>query len=270
MSGRFSARLLATCRTIALAMSLPWPAVAFAQSDSTSDTRLGLADLQVVLSAYVDGATELRQFLLACAHAEPAHWQEGAAMLVATARQAGLTESDVAGFERKLGSGKVGAADYDCAGDIARLRLGETRAADWLEYHKAAIAHIGIEIVMPGVGDDARLKALRAVFARHIPGQSRLLNCMALTEPQFFPTAYADWEGLLGKAAAKIAAVGYDAATVAAIVEPARSANLMTAPADRQAALADCFRSQDWMRRYNMMDWYLIVSDVDTALETSP
>ena len=122
---------------------------------------------------------------------------------------------------------------------------------------------------MPGPQSDARLDAVRAVFARHVPEPKRMLNCLALVEPRWFPTAYADWQGMVELAASKIGAAGYDAATVSAVVDQARPADLMQAVDNRQAAIADCVANTDWMQRYASLSWYL-TGDIDRALETAP
>ena len=67
-----------------------------------------------------------------------------------------------------------------------------------------------------------------------------MLRCMALIQPRWFPMAYADWEGLVDKAATALREAGYSAETVASIVDPARSGRLLTAVTDRQADIADC------------------------------
>lgn len=258
---------LARHASVALALSASG---ALAQSDTSQDVKLGVADLGVVVAAYVDGAVELRQFILACAPADAVHWREGAELILATMRRAGLPGDQVASLEARLASGADGAAAYDCQGDVAKARLAYDPPADWVEFHKASLAHIGVEIVMSDNQPDARLDAIRAAVAGHIPEQSRMLNCMALVETRMFPIAYADWQGLVDGAAGAIAAAGYDAETVASVVDPARSANLMKPVTDRQAAIADCIGETGWMTRFATFNWYVLKGDVEKAIGTSP
>ena len=101
-----------------------------------------------------------------------------------------------------------------------------------------------------------RLDKVRTVLANHLPQQARMLTCMALVQPRWFPMAYADWEAVVGKAASALREAGYSAATVASIVDPARSGRLLIAVADRQADIDDCVGETAWMTRYSTFAWY--------------
>ena len=92
-----------------------------------------------------------------------------------------------------------------------------------------------------------------------------MLRCMALVQPRWFPMAYADWEGLVDKAAAALREAGYSAETVASIVDPARSGRLLTAVTDRQADIADCAGETAWMTRYATFAWYSLAGEVDDS-----
>ena len=82
--------------------------------------------------------------------------------------------------------------------------------------------------------------------------------------------AYADWEGLVDKAATALREAGYSAETVASIVDPARSGRLLTAVTDRQADIADCAGEEAWTTRYATFAWYSLAGEVETALAAKP
>jgi hypothetical protein len=227
-------------------------------------------DLSIVIGAYVDSVVELRQLLLACARTEPLHWDEASAALAATLRATGFDESEAAALTARLAVGKQGSASYDCGSELVATRLSMEPSSDWVELHKAALADIGIAIVIPGPSVDPRLDAVHAVFARHLPEQARMLRCMALVQTRWFPLAYADWEAVVDKAEAALHAAGYSAEIVASIVDPARSGRLLIAVADRQADIADCIGETNWMTRYSTFTWYSLAGEVDAALAASP
>lgn len=217
-----------------------------ADAQANAEPKLGAEDLTVVFFDYADGAVELRQFLTACRPPEVPNWDQGVGLLFATMRRAGLQESEIKAVGKRLVTG--GTVTYDCASEVAKARLrDQSLPADWIEYHKVSLGDLDIEIVMPASQSDARLDAVRAVFAEQVPGHAHRLNCMALALPRFFPTTYRSWEGHIQRTRAAILAAGYDDATVASIVDPARAMNLMTPVTDRQAAIADCWTNRGWL-----------------------
>ena len=232
--------------------------------------KLDIEDLSIVIGAYVDSVVELRQLLLACAQTEPTHWDEASAVLVATLRAAGFEESEAAALTARLAVGKQGSASYECGSELVAMRLSMAPPSDWVDMHKAAMTDIGIAIVTPDPPADARLESVRRVFAGHLQEQARMLRCMALIQPRWFPMAYADWEGLVDKAATALREAGYSAETVASIVDPARSGRLLTAVTDRQADIADCAGETAWMTRYATFAWYSLAGEVEAALAAKP
>jgi hypothetical protein len=232
--------------------------------------KLGKNNLSIVIGAYVDSVAELRQLLLACAKTEPAHWDEASAVLAATLRTKGFDESETAALTARLAVGTQGSAPYECSSELVVTRLSIDTPSDWIEFHKAALASIGVEIATPDPRADARLDAVRMVFAGHLPEQARMLRCMALVQAQGFPMAYTDWEGLVDKAAAALREAGYSAETVASIVDPARSGRLLTAVRDRQVEIADCLGETNWMTRYATFTGYTFAGEVEKALAANP
>lgn len=229
--------------------------------------RLAATDLPVVMTAYVDGVVEQQRFLRACGSPQGARWAEGAAMLIASLRRAGLPEADASDLETRLAAGEKDGAAYDCASDVSSKRLDALQAVDWFETNKGMLSSVGMEVVVPGAETDARLAALGAVFARHMPAQARLLNCMALVDPRLFPLAYADWDKALAEVGTELLAAGFTQAEVERLIAPARSKALMAPVADRQPEIAACIGDTAWMDRYATFEWYTVAGDIREILQ---
>lgn len=240
-----------------------WFAPAFAQDFRPT---IPPVDFPAVMTAYVDGVVELRQFIIACGPGDPPRWDEGAEMLIASLTNFGFLAASSAEFRARLAGSSADAVRYDCAGEVAKLRAEIQFAPDWVAYHSEMLKRLGIAIVTPPANDDPRLAALHEVIARHVGPQARLLNCMALTMPDFFTTGYGDWNTLVDQSADIIRTAGYDAATAAEAVGPARPARLMRPVTDRQAAIADCMTETDWMTRSSTFQIFALTGDVREAL----
>jgi hypothetical protein len=219
----------------------------------------------IAMSAYVDGVVELRQFHVSCAE-DPADWQQGAELLVASLEAAGLAPAPASDFASRLAASGAGSATYDCNGAVAAARLAIPLPKDWPTYHAGMLERVGIKRVAPNAPEDPRLAAVRAVFAKYVPQQKIALNCTALIQVEWFPQSYADWDGLVTGAATAIAAAGFDAETVQALVGPARAARLLQPVDDRQAAITACVADTRWMNWLGSFAVYSLPSDVETAL----
>lgn len=229
-------------------------------------TRLSPDELAIAMGAYVDGIVEFRQFLIACDSGEPDGWDEAASTLVASLRGAGLSGEQADRLEARLAAGQADAASYDCTGDVARARLAVPRMRSWMVIHQRVLENLEIAVVAPSPVDDQRLAAVRVVVAADIRAQARMLGCMALLEPQWFPGAYADWYEVLARTLTHILDAGYDTAVGRAITDPARPGNLLVPVTDRQAAIKDCLDEPDWMRRMAQLEWYRLAETVREEL----
>jgi len=223
------------------------------------------AELGTVMSAYVDAVVEVRQFWTACA-SDPADWDKGAAILIASLQAAGLDADSVRDLQARLAASDTGAARYDCTGAVATARLEVTRPNDWPSYHTGVLDRVGIKVVVPDAPEDPRLAALRGIFAEYIPQQKFALNCTALIHVELFPQTYADWESVVDKAETSIANAGFDAETVGSLVGPARAAALMEQITERQDAITGCVGDTKWMNWLGSFAPYSLPSDVEKAL----
>lgn len=234
---------------------------------AAQEQKLGGDDLSTVMSAYVDSVAELRQFRSACGQ-DATGWSEASAMLAASLRAAGnVEEAAVIDVERRLAAEEPPAA-YDCGSEASDIRLATVQPGTWSDLHQAVLSNLGVAVATAGAAADERLEAIRAVFAREIPAQERMLNCMALVEPRWFPVNYADWNGLLGELAADFENAGYTAALAEQIIAPARAGTLLKpVTGGRQAAIGECLANQDWVARYATFQWYGIGGEVRALLE---
>ena len=263
---RLSNIVRTTCALTATLLFLLLPAPA--ESDSVQDYRLDAESLAVAFAAYADSIAELHQFLTACTAADGSNWDQSVGLLSATMQRAGLEQSEIEAVGKRLTAGAT--ATYDCASEGAKARLQQEAPKDWVEFHKDSLANLGVEIAMPVPQTDTRLAAIRAIFARHIPDQARMLNCTALVTARWLPAAYHDWEGLVHQAGDAMTAAGFDEETVASVIDPARARNLMRPVADRQAAIADCLADDGWMRRYADFSSFALGGEVNEALAAKP
>jgi hypothetical protein len=225
------------------------------------------AEIGTVMSAYVDGVVEVRQFWTACAN-DPADWDKGVGILVASLKAAGLDAGSARDLQTRLAASGTGAAKYDCTGAVAAARLEVPSPKDWPSYHSGVLERVGIKVVVPVSPEDPRLAKVRAVVADYVPQQKAALNCTALVHLEWFPQTYADWKGLVDQAEAAIAAAGFDAEIVQSLVGPARAGELMEAipVADRQDAITACIGDTKWMNWLGALSWYSFAGDIEKAL----
>lgn len=238
---------------------------AWLPAPAAADSPLAGGDLALVMTAYVEGAVELRDLYATCASNPPAGWEEGAAILVESLRAAGLDASSVAAIGARLASAPDG-KPVDCEAPEHALRAGSLTGTDWPAYHRAALEAAGIPVVRPTVGDE-RLVAAGAVVEEALPLQARMFECLSLFDPRGFVLLYVDWDRRVGEVAGRFADAGYAANAYEPILAPAAARNLFRAPADRAAAAASCAADQGWFERYATMSWYTLASDVEAALE---
>src|SRR5690606_24616768 len=125
--------------------------VSLAQPAMAQEHKLDKEDLAVVAEAYVEGVAELYGLLGACAPVQPPHWQEAGTMLAETMRQAGMAESQIKELGARL---SAAGATYDCQSDLVGKRLADRLPSDWIEFHRAALKKIGIELVSPRLEPD--------------------------------------------------------------------------------------------------------------------
>lgn len=229
-------------------------------------TRLSPDELAIAMAAYVDSMVEYRQFLLACGKGEPDGWDEAAGTLVGSLRGAGLSGEQADQLKVRLAAGQADAGTYDCTGDVTQARLAVPRMRSWLVLHERMLENLKIAVVAPPPVSDERLAAVRAIVAADSRAQARMLGCMAVLEPQWFPGAYADWYEVLARTLTHILDAGYDTAVGRAITDPARPRNLLVPVTDRQAAIKDCLDDQDWMRRMAQLQWYRLPETVREEL----
>jgi hypothetical protein len=236
-----------------------------ATASAQQPPRLAAADIAVVMSAYVDSVVELRQFYVACLK-DPADWDAGSELLVGSLEAEGLAAASASDLSARLAASGTRPANYDCNGAVAAARREIPQPKDWPSFHAGMLERVGIKPVVPNAPEDPRLAAVRDVFAKYIPQQTTALNCTALIQVEWFPQSYADWDGLVAGAAAAIAAAGFDAQTVQALVGPARAAQLMQPVEDRQAAITACIGDTRWMNWLGSFAVYSLPSDVEKAL----
>jgi hypothetical protein len=235
---------------------------AFAQQPGFS-----AADLPIVMAAYVEAVIDMRAAYETCAPTDkrPGEWDQGAALLVGSLGTAGLDSGTAATLEARLAAPVVPFVG-DCAGEQVILYSGVPAGDSWLDYHRAVLGQSGIKIVEPGV-NDARLTAVRAVVADALPKQTRMLVCMSLFTPQFFLSAFSDWNGLVAKAAQAFVAEGFGVEVYGPILDGALAGKLFAPPSDRPAAAADCMADREWLERFSNFAWYSFAPDVEAALK---
>jgi hypothetical protein len=231
-----------------------------------SANRLSVAELTVTMTLYAQGVAEYRQFLAACGAVQADDWDEAAATLLASLRGAGLPESDATRLAALLAAADAGATSYDCGTEVSKLRLEFPPPSAWKDAHAAMLQGLEIAVVAPPSSGDARLETVREIVAADSRAQARMLGCMALVQPQYFPAAYADWYGLLTKTLQHILDAGYDTPVARGITDPARPGDLLAPVADRQAGVADCLSNQDWMQRWALFEAYALAERVREEL----
>jgi len=252
-------------RGFAFALALAAMLAAAARTDlhAQEGTKLGTADLSAVMTHYVDSSVETRQFIAACAAGKRPGWDEGAAMLVASLRAAGL--GTVEEVKRRLEENDSGPA-YDCSDASSKLRLEALMPGDWSEIHRRLLQAAGIREVAGNIDADPKVAAIRAAIAAHVEPQADMLNCMSLIQAEFLAFAWVDWNDALDRAMAMITRAGYPEDLARSATEAARSGKLIRPVGDRQAEIAKCAADDAWITRYATFTPYTVVSDVEAAV----
>lgn len=245
----------------ALAALLAVPA-AFAQPASPPAP----GDLAAMMRIYADGMARRRSLVEACDAGRMTGWIEGEALLLASLRPAGMTEADLDDLRIRLN--KTG-DNPDCASARSKTLLELIARETWSAAHSGMLRSIGVAIVEPEAISAARrrLENVRAVFARHVPAQRRMLTCLSVVDPRWLPTAWADWDRMLGEVQADMLGAGVGRLDVMAMVLPAGSRELMAGLNGDAAALMDgCIADRTWSDRMYMLTWYTVRSEVQEAL----
>lgn len=224
-------------------------------------------DLPIVMAAYVEAAIDMRAVYETCTPTDkrPAQWEQGAALLVASLKAAGLSTAAASALDARLSAQMVPFAG-DCADERLMLFSGVPAGASWPDYHREVLSRNRISIVEPGA-NDSRLAAVRAVVADALPKQQRMLVCLSLFDPQNFLAAFSDWNGLVAKSAQVFIDAGLGREDYAPILDGALSRVIFVPASDRAATAADCIADQDWANRFATFAWYRFASDVEAALK---
>lgn len=224
-------------------------------------------DLPIVMTAYVEAAIDVRAAYEGCAPADkrPAEWDEGAALLIESLKQAGLNPGVAAALDARLAAPVVPFTG-DCDGELVQLYSGVQASDSWPDYHREVLGRNGIEVIEPGART-ARLKAVRAVVNAALPQQQRMLACISLFDPQNFLATFAEWNGLIAKAAQAFIDAGFGPDDYRPMLDGALSREIFKPAQNRAEAAADCMANQDWMTRYATFAWYSFASDVEAALK---
>jgi len=243
------------------------PIAAANQPAAAQQRGFSATDLPIVMTAYVEAVVDIRAAYETCAAPDkrPGGWDEGAALLIASVKGAGLDAAIASTLQTRLAAPVV-PTTADCNGDQVRLYSGAPAGTNWADYHRTVLGLNGIRIVEPDV-QDARLDAVRAVVEDALPKQKRMLVCISLFDPQNFLAAYSDWNGLVAQSAQLLIAAGFGAEMYGPFLDGALSRELYQTPTDRVAAAADCIANQDWMERFSNFTWYSFASDIEAALK---
>ncbi|HHZ10832.1 MAG TPA: hypothetical protein GX405_18850 [Rhizobiales bacterium] len=219
-------------------------------------------DLSVMMDRYAGGVTDLRDFVDACVDSPPTDWDDGAALLLASVMKAGLGPDAAMSLRRRL-SKPAGRTPVDCESALSVFRQQLQPVESWSAYHAGMLEAAGIPVVNPETAEDGRLAGIRSALAEFTERQSKMLACMALIEPRYFPFAYTDWNSVVDDIAHAMGDAGIDEAQVAASVDPVRAGTLLAKTSETPEG---CAADRGWMDWYANFGWYAIKSRVGGVL----
>jgi hypothetical protein len=251
-------------RALRVAAALTFAVVATASAQPASPPPAG--DLAAMMRVYASGMARQRRLVEACAMDRLTGWIEGEALLIASLRPAGITEADADDLRARLNEA---GEKPDCASDRSKALLELVTKDSWSGIHSAMLRSIGVAVVEPEAisAAERRLANVRAVFAEHIAAQRRMMVCLSVIDPRWLPTAWADWDRMLGEVRADMLGAGVGQLDMTAIVLPAGSRELMAGLNGDAAALIDgCIADRTWSDRMYLLTWYTVRKQVQEAL----
>jgi len=114
--------------------------------------------------------------------------------------------------------------------------------------------------------DPAKLAAAQAIFAKHVPAQADMLQCLSIAAPKFFPVAKQDWDDELAKVGALLAQASFPPGQASQMIGRAASKALMADAGDSTALRARCERDNAWQERWETAQYLLFRSELEKLL----
>ena len=229
------------------------------------------ASLVPALDVYVDAIAAGHAAAAACTPAasparDEAAWAKAKAMFIATLWANGFPIVFVRTAGQRLDAVPQGPKP-DCTDPAIAASLGSAPQEGWPATMQRPLAGMDLRIILQPV-DAAGWEGIKAAFAREIPAQKRLFDCVAVSTPEMMPLLVHDWDQMLIRIGQKLADAGLPRDEVSAQLSAAEANALWhrVAP-DAEAGLRDsCAADKAWQQRIELMQFLGLSAAVDKLL----
>lgn len=254
-----------------IAVTMPLAVAALGGAGAQEPPRIPGAALIDILDVYAEALVASRGAEAACGSAALAPdaaegWRRGVESFVASMKANGLPAGGVSAIEARLRV-EPEAPGLDCASDRAAGLLGFSAGRNWREAIETQFNALGLSFLRDPPPSDL-MERIRAIGDREREPQARMLACLAVLEPAYFPANVADWAGLVRDVAAMMIAAGLPAGEVAAFADDLQPWSLWRRPTPAEAAELEksCMADQAWMDRAGSFGSFAFKSDIEALI----
>ena len=190
---------------------------------SASAAPVAPATLLPALDVYVD-ALVAGHAAASCAPAKsPVYdevaWGKAKAILVASLWAGGFPIDFVRTASQRLDAAAA-AAKPNCSDPALAGELGWPDRDGWVEVVEQGLKGMELAVVADPV-DPKTWSDIKDLVAKAVPGEKRLLDCVAVSYPETLPAMVHDWAAMLGKTGAALAAAGVPRDELSALLSSA-------------------------------------------------
>ena len=217
------------------------------------------ASLVPSLDVYVDWIVGGHATAAVCAAAKsPARnetaWTDAKAVFVATLWANGFPIDFVRTVTQRLDVPPA-ASKPDCTSQLAYATYGGADHDGWLKTLGYALSGLNLAVIAQPVAPE-KWAAIKAAINKEIPLEGRLLDCVAVADPEVMPMAVHDWDDMIVQIGTKLAAAGLPRDEISAALSAAEANSIWhrAALADEAKLRDNCMHDLDWQTQFAQFD----------------
>lgn len=223
------------------------------------------------LDVYVDSVVAGHLAAPVCAPAksparDEAAWAKAKAIFVAT-----LWANDFPiDFVRTVGQrldAKAAGSKPDCTNPALKGELGDAENGGWVDALETPLKGMDLKLVVAPLPADA-WNQMKVMIGKAAASQTRLFDCVAVSEPGLLPAAVHDWDQMIIGLGASLMAAGVPRDELSATLSVVRADTLWhRAAPDTEAELRDsCAKDPSWQNRFSSMAFLGLKGDLEKML----
>jgi hypothetical protein len=232
------------------------------------------SSLLPALDVYID-AVVAGHAAAACAGpkspvANKANWEKAKAIFVATLWANDFPIVFVRTAQKSLDA-PLPKAPPDCSNPALDGELGSASQEGWVAALETPLKGMDLTIITQPV-DPAVWSRIKNLIVEDSAAEKRLLDCVAVTEPDELPGLVDDWDQMIGRIGQNFVAVGLPRDEVSSALSAADANTLWhRAAPDAEAELRDsCQKDKSWQTRLDHMTFLTLGPAVDKLLPPAP